>query len=57
MSTGLIALLLSLGAGTWVYTVFMKKTGSQVMPSALAAGIVAILIFITALLIMSFIPD
>ncbi len=55
MSNGLIALLLALGVGGWVYNLMMKQSGSQVKVSLTVAGIIGLLIFLTMFVVANMI--
>ncbi|HOR23432.1 LPXTG cell wall anchor domain-containing protein [Candidatus Saccharibacteria bacterium] len=55
MSEFTIAFLIAAGGGTWVYLYFMRKTGSNTQNSLIAAGLVGVLIFIAAFIVLGFI--
>lgn len=46
MSNFVIALLVSLGVGGWVYNLTMKHSGSQTKTSLTVAGVVSLLVFL-----------
>jgi hypothetical protein len=45
MSAGIISLLFSVGAGTWVYTKFQRTTGNNTKTSVIAAVVAGLMIF------------
>ncbi len=51
----LIATLFSLGAGTWIYTKMMNRTGGNTKDSLVASGVSGIAIFVFILIFLSFI--
>lgn len=55
-SNWFIALILTVGAGTWVYTYFSKKTGGQPREAAIMALVVSFIVFIVSFWIVSLIP-
>lgn len=57
MGNGLIAFLLSLGAGTWVYSKLMRRSGGLTKDSIIASVVVGIVIFIIVLYALSFVPN
>jgi len=57
MSEFAIAFLFAAGGGTWVYLYFMRKTGSNTQNSLIAAGLVGVLIFIVAFIVLGFINN
>jgi hypothetical protein len=46
MSPFVVSLMLSAGAGTWIYTQFQRSSGNNTQQSAKAAGVAALIIFI-----------
>jgi hypothetical protein len=52
MSESVIALMLSVGAGAWVYNKFMNTTGNNTKTALTAAGVVGVILFIIAIVIM-----
>lgn len=46
MGSVIIALLLAVGAATWIYAKFMRTTGSNSRTSLVAAGVAGIFIFL-----------
>lgn len=57
MSNWLIAFLLALGVGGWIYNYFMRRTGGLTQNALIVAGIVAGIVFILALTVMSLLPS
>ena len=55
MSNWIIALLASIAAATWLYTVLQRKTGNNTKSSLIAAGIAGVLLFALMLVILGFI--
>lgn len=53
MSNFTVALLVSLGASTWIYTKIMRRTGDNVKNSLVVAGVSAAAIFIFMLIILA----
>jgi uncharacterized membrane protein SpoIIM required for sporulation len=56
MGNGLIALLVAVSAGVWIYTKMMRKTGNNAGSAAAVAGIGAVVIFIVVILLLGLIP-
>lgn len=57
MSNGLVAFMLGAGAGAWVYSVMMKRTGSNTTNSLVVAGIAGLFGFVAMLVLLSFIKN
>lgn len=55
MANWIIALLLAVGAGTWIYSKLMRTTGNNNQSSLIGAGISGLLIFLVAILALGFI--
>ena len=49
------ALLLAAGAGTWIYTKLNRNTGGNAQNAAIGAGIISILIFFVAFMLLNLI--
>ncbi len=54
MSTLMIALLLALGGGTWVYTKIQRSTGGNTQTSLLMGGIAGFILFLFTIIVFSF---
>lgn len=46
MSAFLVSLIVSAGAGIWIYNRFQRTSGNNTQQSATAAGVAALIIFI-----------
>lgn len=58
MSQTVIAFMIALGAGTWIYSKFYSRTGGNQKSALTAAGLSGVGIFIFVLILLSFIlPD
>lgn len=55
MGPFLISLLVGLGAGAWVYSKFMNRTGGNTKSSLITAGICGGAIMVTLFIILSFV--
>lgn len=55
MSNTVIALLVALSTGTWVYTKFARRTGGNQKTALTASAAVAGLVFVVTLTILSII--
>ena len=53
MSKAVLALLIAIGATTWIYTKFMRTSGSQTQRSVMAAGISGIVIFFMIYIVLA----
>lgn len=56
MSNGLIAFLVALGIGAWIYNYIMPRTGNQAKNALIIAGTAAVIIFVAVLSLISLIP-
>ncbi|MEO8785102.1 MAG: hypothetical protein ABI221_02170 [Candidatus Saccharimonadales bacterium] len=56
MSSIFIALLLALGAGTWIYSKLIRSTGGNTRSAATGSIISAVLIFLAAWYLVGLIP-
>lgn len=54
MSVVVIAFLMALGGGGWIYTYFMRTSGSNTGRSLVAAAVSGILIFIFLIAALNF---
>ena len=54
MSNTFIALLLTIGASTWIYSKLMRTTGNNTRSSLITAAVSGVLIFIVALFLVGF---
>ena len=57
MNDVFVALMLSVGVGGWVYNKVDKRTGSNTQRSATAAGIAAVLAFLSMITMLRFVPS
>ena len=57
MSTFLIAFLVALGGGTWIFTKVQRTTGGNTQTSALMGAVAGVILFILICIIASFLPD
>lgn len=57
MSGVAIALLASLGAGTWIYTKMMRSTGGITQNALIVAGTSAFIIFLFLVITIKMIAD
>lgn len=57
MSNGLVAFMLGAGVGAWVYSVMMRRTGSNTTNSLVVAGIAGLFGFVAMLVLLSFIKN
>jgi uncharacterized membrane protein YdjX (TVP38/TMEM64 family) len=57
MSGFLIAFLLALGGGTWIYTKLMRSSGGLTKEAVTAAAVAGVLIFIIVLYALTFVAD
>jgi len=53
MSSWIISLFAAIGASTWVYAKFMRKSGNNGQSSLVATAIVGVAVFIVMMLILS----
>lgn len=53
LSSTVIALMLAVGGGTWVYTKMSRQTGGQAKPALIVAGTAAFFLFLIALLVLN----
>jgi len=54
MTNFLIAFLVAIGAGTWIYTKMMKSTGGLTKNALVVSGTVAFILFLFLITLMSF---
>jgi len=54
MGPVVVALLLAIGASTWIYSKFMRTTGNNGRSSIVAAGVAGLFIFGLAWMIANF---
>jgi hypothetical protein len=52
MGAAVIALMLSVGSAAWVYSKFMNSTGNNTKTALTAAGVVGVILFVIALIIL-----
>ena len=58
MSTFLLAFLVALGGGTWIFTKVQRSTGgTDPKQSGLFGAIAGVILFILILMISSFLPE
>lgn len=57
MGYGLIAFLMAIGSGTWVYSKFHRSTGGNTQNALLGAGFVGVIVFVLVFTLLNFIPD
>jgi hypothetical protein len=57
MSDTVIAFLVAIAGGTWVYSKFLRRTGNNTKNSLVAAAAVAIVLFIFLLIVLGFITS
>lgn len=57
MSNAFIALILAVGAGTWVYSKLLRTTGNNVRSAITAALISGVLLFFVSLFVITFIAN
>jgi predicted membrane-bound mannosyltransferase len=56
MGNGVIAFLIAISATVWIYSKFMRSSGSNTQRSIIAAAISGLAIFLVALFALGFIP-
>lgn len=56
MSIFVIALLVAIGAGGWVYAKIQRRTGGNVQTSLMMAGVGGVIAFLFIVIVFSFIP-
>lgn len=57
MSTVVIGLFVSAGAGAWVYAQIQRRTGGNVQTSLTMAGIAGVIAFLFIVIVFSFLPE
>jgi hypothetical protein len=51
VGNGVLAFLVAISAGTWIYTKLMRSTGSNTKNSLVGAAVAALLIFLAVFII------
>lgn len=56
MGPAFIAMILAIGASTWIYTKLSRSTGGNTQNSAIGAAVLGILIFFAAWMLLRMVP-
>lgn len=53
MGAGIISLLVTLSAGTWIYTKLQRRSGNNTKQSVVASGVAALFVFIVVFSVLT----
>ena len=57
MANSLVAFLAAVGTATWLYTLFMRRTGGNTKSSLIVAAVIGVIVFVMVWSIISMIDS